>query len=159
MKIKITLLSFVAAGLLALPVSLRADDAGAPPAAAPAPTPPPAPAPAATPEAPAKHKHGAPFHGTLDSMDTNAMTLTVGSRTFQITSTTRITRNGQPAILSDGVVGQPVTGYYKTGDDGTTLEAVTVHFGTTTKAPRKKKHPQMNMGVTNAPSMTNTNTP
>jgi len=158
MKIKITLLSFVAAGLLALPVSSRADDAGAP-SAAPAPTPPPAQAPAATPKAPAKHKHGTPFRGTLDSMDTNAMTLTVGSRTFQVTSTTRITKNGQPAVLSDGTVGQPVTGYYKTGEDDTTLEAVTVHFGTTTKAPRKKKHTQTNMGVTNAPSMTSTNTP
>jgi len=88
------------------------------------------------------------------------MTLTVGSRTFQITSATRITKNGQPAILSDGVVGQLVTGYYKTGEDGTTLDVVTVHFGTTAKAPKKKKkHTQTDMGVTNTPSMTTTNTP
>jgi hypothetical protein len=59
----------------------------------------------------------------------------VGSRTFQISSTTKITKNGQPAVLGDGMIGQPVSGYYRTNDDGT-LEAATIHFG----AHGKHKH-------------------
>jgi len=115
----IEILSFtlIGAALVAVPLSSPAQDTDTN-------------APAATPP---KHKHGMPFHGTLDMVDTNAMTLTVGSRTFEVTSETKITKNGQPAILADGVVGQPVSGYYKQGEDGK-LTASTVHFG-----PHKKK--------------------
>jgi hypothetical protein len=54
--------------------------------------------------------------------------LTVGERTFEITSDTKISKDGQPAILSDGVVGEKVGGAYKKSDDGK-LAATTIHFG------------------------------
>lgn len=150
---KITLPLLIAAGLVALPALLRADDGSAPaaaPAATPA-TPPPAPAPA-----PAKHgKHGLTFKGSVEGIDTNAMTLTVGSRTFQITSATRITKDGQPAILADGVVGEPVSGSYKAAEGGTNLNAVAVHFGA--KAKRKKKSEDSDMNATNAPAASSGN--
>ncbi|HTR42122.1 MAG TPA: hypothetical protein VMH87_10955 [Pseudomonadales bacterium] len=135
MKIKIALLGLIAAGLLALPALSYGQDA--------------------TNSPPVKAKHGAPFHGTVDGIDTNAMTLTVGSRTFQITSETHIMKDDKPAILADGVVGQPVTGYYKPDQDGANLDAASVYFGTHAKAKtashKKKKAPAAESSVTNAP--------
>lgn len=116
--VKIALVSLIAAGIAA-PILLRADDTSTNATQTAAPD--------TTPATPHKH-HGAPFHGKLDDVDTNAMTLTVGSRTFQITSKTKITKDGQPAILMDGVIGQPVSGYYHTNDDGD-LVATSIHFG------------------------------
>ena len=69
-----------------------------------------------------------PFHGKLDAVNTNAMTLTVGNRTFQVTSDTKIFKNGKPATLSECVVGEPVRGTYKKTETGK-LEALSVHFG------------------------------
>jgi len=139
MKIKIALLGLITAGLLALPARSFAQDAAA----------------GSTAAAPAKAKHGAPFHGTVDTLDTNAMTLTVGTRTFQITSETHIMKDDKPAILADGVVGQPVTGYYQPEENGTTLDAASVYFGTHAKARaavhKKKKAPASGMSDTNAP--------
>ena len=129
--IEILTITLAGAALVAMPLSSPAQDAGTN-------------APAST---PAKHKHGTPFHGKLDMVDTNAMTLTVGSRTFQITSETKITKNGQPAILADGVVGQPVSGYYKQDEDGK-LTASTVHFGP--HAKRQKASSESNT-TTNSP--------
>jgi hypothetical protein len=138
MKTKIALLGLLTAGLLALPPLSYAQDAASGATTAPA---------------PAKTKHGAPFHGTVNALDTNAMTLTVGSRTFQITSETRIMKDDKPAVLADGVVGQPVTGYYKPADDGTTLDASSVYFGTHAKAKPAvhKKKKASETSVTNAP--------
>ncbi len=67
-------------------------------------------------------------------MDTSAKTLTVGTLTLQITSDTKITKDGQPATLSDGVVGEPVGGTYTKTADGK-LNALIVHFGA---KPKKK---------------------
>lgn len=118
---KIALFSLITAGIVA-PVLLRADDTTTTTASTPA-------ASDTTPATPKKHKmHGMPFHGKLAGVDTNGMTLTVGSRTFSITSKTKITKDGQPATLADGIIGQPVTGFYRTNDDGD-LTATTVHFG------------------------------
>jgi hypothetical protein len=140
---KIIFSSLITASILALPALSRAQDADSS-------------APAA-----AKSKHGAPFHGTVDSLDTNAMTLTVGSRTFQITSDTRIFKNDKPAILADGTPGQHVSGYYKPADEGTNLNASSVYFGTHATKPRvkKKKAPAPEMTATNAPSAMPMNTP
>jgi hypothetical protein len=52
----------------------------------------------------------------------------IGTRTFQITSRTRIFRGEQPALLEDGLLGESVTGSYLTGPDGK-LVANTVYFG------------------------------
>lgn len=139
MKAKITLLGLLTAGLLVLPVLSRAQDAAGGSTAA---------------AAPAKSKHGGPFHGTVDALDTNAMTLTVGSRTFQITSETKIMKDDKPGILADGAVGQPVTGYYKPDEDGNTLDAASVYFGTHAKTKpvvhKKKKAPTAETSVANA---------
>jgi len=123
--LKITACTLFAAAIVAAPsLSLAQDDATNAPAVTPDQTTP----------APAKKHKGLVFKGTVGAIDTNAMTLTVETRTFVITSDTKIMKNGQPATLSDGVVGQPVSGAYKTGDDGK-LDATTVRFG----AKKKKE--------------------
>ena len=63
------------------------------------------------------------------------MTLTVGKLTLQVTSDTKITKDGKPATLADGVVGEPVSGAYQKTADGK-LNATTIHFGA--KAEKKK---------------------
>jgi len=69
-----------------------------------------------------------PFHGKLAALDKVAKTITVGKRTFQITSETKIKKAGKPATLEDGVVGETVSGYVKPAADGK-LFASTVNFG------------------------------
>lgn len=75
-----------------------------------------------------KPSKGGPFHGKLAAMDKVAKTITVGKRTFQITSTTKIKKSGKPATLEDGVVGETVSGYVKPSTDGK-LTATTINFG------------------------------
>jgi hypothetical protein len=54
----------------------------------------------------------------VSAVDASAMTLTVGTLTLQITSDTKITKDGKSATLADGVVGEQVSGAYKKTDDG-----------------------------------------
>jgi len=112
---KITLISLLAAAFVAAPVVARAQDKGAtPPAAA---------------DQNAKPKtHVVPFHGKVAAVDAQAMTLTVGHMVIHVTADTKVTKDGQPATLADGVVGQPVGGAYVKGDDGK-LNATKVNFG------------------------------
>jgi hypothetical protein len=117
---KITVLSLLATGMVVLPVAARAQDANT--NASPNQT--------MTP----KRHNTIPFHGKVDAVDTKAMTLTVGSRTFQITPDTKISKDGQPATLSDGVAGEPVRGTYKKTEAGK-LDALSVHFGAKQKTP------------------------
>jgi hypothetical protein len=85
--------------------------------------------PSGQPTTPKSPKHTfIPFHGKLDAVNTNAMTLTVGNRTFQVTPDTKIFKDGKPAALAEGVVGEPVRGIYKKTETGK-LEALNVHFG------------------------------
>jgi hypothetical protein len=114
--LKITTLSLFAAAIIAAPALSRAQDTSTN-------------APAVSAQ---KHRHGAPFHGTVSAVDANAMTLTVGKLTVQVTSETKIIKDGKPATLADGVVGEPVRGYYKKDADGK-LSATTVHFGSKKK--------------------------
>lgn len=90
------------------------------------------------------------FYGNIGEINTNAMMMMVLSHVeimspikppndlkptfpefyvFQITSNTLITRDGKPAALSEGIVGEPVVGVYKLGVDGT-LNVMTIRFGT-----------------------------
>jgi hypothetical protein len=69
-----------------------------------------------------------PFHGNIKSIDNSAKTLSVGKETFQITSETKITKQGKPATLADGAEGEPVAGSYKKEADGK-LNAVSIRFG------------------------------
>jgi len=85
-----------------------------------------------------------PFHGKLAALDKTAKTITVGKRTFQVTSETKIHKAGKPATFEEGVVGEEVSGYVKPTDDGK-LVATTVNFGPkaeskgSDKAAEKKK--------------------
>lgn len=114
---RITILSLLTA-LVALPMLVRAQDAGT-----------------NAPAKPKKHE-GLVFRGTVSAIDAKAMTLTVEKRTFVVTAETKVTKDGQPATLTDGVVGEPVAGAYKKADDGK-LTATTVHFGA--KGEKKNK--------------------
>jgi uncharacterized low-complexity protein len=125
---KITALSLLAAALVAMPALSRAEDTNANPAAS------------ANQNAPAKPKkhEGLVFRGKVSAIDTNAMTLKVETRTFVITADTKIAKDGKPATLADGKVGEPVSGAYTKADDGK-LTATTVHFG----AKPEKKHKEL----------------
>ena len=136
-------LSFIAAAIVAAPASVfaqaavtnAADAVSAPAIVA---------TPAVAPEQPAppvhkakKHDH-TEFHGTLNIVDTNAMTLTVGKHMFEINSETIITKAGKPATLGESVAGEAVSGTYKKTADGK-LTATTIHFGGKAEGETKKK--------------------
>jgi len=99
---------------------------------------------ATTKDATEKKAAAGPFHGKLAALDKTAKTITVGKRTFHVTSETKIHKAGKPATLEEGVVGEEVSGYVKPTDDGK-LVATTVNFGPKTegkgseKAAEKKK--------------------
>jgi hypothetical protein len=121
---KITAFGLVAAALALVPSISRSQDASST-TNAPAQTPP-------------KKHHGAiPFHGKVVAVDTSAETLTVGKLILNVTSTTKISNatNGEPAILSDIIVGENVGGSYKKDAAGQ-LNAQTIHIGV--KAKKKK---------------------
>lgn len=113
------LLALLAAAMAVVPIRLSAAEAENPAA-----------------ERPASSKV-VPFHGKLDAVDKTAMTITVGKRTFQITSETKIMKDGKPAILDDAAVGDTVGGAYKKADDGK-LTATMVRFGPAPEKPPKK---------------------
>ncbi len=76
----------------------------------------------------AKKKTAHPFHGNLAAVDKTAKTIKVGESVYQIISETRIIKDGKPATLDDGVVGEPVSGYAKPTTDGK-MAAASVRFG------------------------------
>ena len=79
-----------------------------------------------------------PFHGKLASMDKSAKTITVGKRTFQVTSDSKIKRADKPATLEDAVVGEAVSGYVKANDSGQ-LVATTLNLGPKASKNSEKK--------------------
>lgn len=81
----------------------------------------------------AKKQRPRPFHGNLAAVDKTAKTIKVGESTYQIIPVTRILKDGKPATLDDGVVGEPVSGYARPTEDGK-FEATRVNFG---KVPEK----------------------
>ena len=145
---KLSTITLCAAAILVVPASSRAQATNNAPAAVPAAAPAVAPvaAPATTPAVaqtkPVK-KHTAaspatmPFRGAVTSVDTNAMTLTVGKRMFNMTSETAVTRDDKPAVLADGVAGEQVRGSYKKNAEGK-LDAVTIRFGGAAGATKKE---------------------
>jgi hypothetical protein len=139
---KLSMLTLCAAAILVVPALSRAQATTNAPAVV-VPTPPPAAAvstPPAAAQTPPVKKHTAaspatlPFRGSVTAVDTNAMTLTVGKRTFNMTSETTVTRDDKPAVLANGVAGEPVRGSYKKNADGK-LDAVTIRFGGKQKEP------------------------
>lgn len=85
-----------------------------------------------------KKPKAGPFHGKLVAIDKIAKTITVGKRTFLITSETKIKKAGKPATLDDGAVGEEVSGYVKPREDGK-LAATTVNFGPRAEPGGKEK--------------------
>lgn len=126
------MLTLCAAAILVVPALSRAQDQSTA-SAAPA-------TPAATTNLPAKKRAAPatlPFRGTVTALDTNAMTLTVGQRTFNVTSETKITRDDKPTVLASGTVGEPVRGACKKTAEGK-LDATTIRFGEAKPSPKKE---------------------
>jgi hypothetical protein len=121
------ILGLFATAIITAPVLSRAQDAG---------TNTPAPPAQNEPVIPKKHENSV-FRGKVGAVDAKAMTLTVGKRTFDVTSETKITKNGEPAVLSDIAVGDKVGGAYKKTDDGK-LAATTINDG---KKPASEPKP------------------
>jgi hypothetical protein len=121
---KITLVGILAAVVLGMPVPISAQNTNKP----------------ATPAAPAKSTM-APFHGKIGAVDKTAKTITLDEktkRTFQVTSETKIMKDGKPATLDDATVGDQVGGRYKKGDDGK-LSILSLRLGEKPEAVAKKK--------------------
>ena len=92
------------------------------------------------------------FYGPIAAVDTNAMTFTVGDQTFKITPESQITRNSQPAKITDAVVGEPARGTYTKTADGK-LIVTKVRFGKGGgKANGKKGGGKKKSTNTNAPA-------
>jgi hypothetical protein len=124
--LKIAGLSLLAAALAGMPAQLLAQSTNVPAADKKA---------SVAKKEPASKKKGAhPFRGKLAAVDKVAKTIKVGESIYQITSTTKITKEGKPATLEEGVVGDPVSGYVKPTDDGK-MAATTVHFGAKAAKP------------------------
>jgi hypothetical protein len=86
----------------------------------------------------AKKSAATRFHGKLAAVDKFAKTITVGTRTFQITSDTKIFKAGKPATLEDGVLGEPASGSFKPTADGK-FNATRVTFGLKSNAKSAPK--------------------
>ncbi len=72
----------------------------------------------------ASKKGTGPFNGKVAAVDTDAGTVTIGKRTFKVTSDTKVT-NGS---LATAQVGDKTGGAFKTAEDGS-LVATTIWFG------------------------------
>jgi len=87
--------------------------------------------PSQTPKSERKQKQ-IPFRGKVGAVDKTAKTVTLEgkekSRTFQITSATKITQDGKPAVIDDIIVGQTVGGSAKQTAAGK-WEVVTLNIG------------------------------
>lgn len=66
-----------------------------------------------------------PFHGTLTAK-TDA-TITLKERVLEVTSQTKITKDGKPATLADAEIGQSVGGQFR--KEGGKQIAVSIRFG------------------------------
>jgi hypothetical protein len=116
MKKQIALFALVAAALIAAPAVLRAEDKPAKPEAD------------QSAGHTAKKKGGVPFHGKVASVDTAASTVTVGATTVNVTSETKITKDGKPATLADVTVGEKISGSYKKDEAGK-ANAASIYIG------------------------------
>ena len=82
-----------------------------------------------------------PFHGKLAAVDKVAKTITIGKSVYHVTSETKIKKGDKPAILEDGVVGEPVSGFAKPMEGGK-MFASSVNFGPKAENANAKKSPK-----------------
>jgi hypothetical protein len=84
-----------------------------------------------TPKSEGKQKR-MPFSGKVSAVDKTTKTVTLDgrekSRTFQITSATKITKDGKPTVMDDVIVGQTAGGLAKETAPGK-WEVVTLNSG------------------------------
>jgi hypothetical protein len=116
-SIKFTLMSLVALALAAMPLHAAEakpkKEAGA---------------------AAASANRSIPFQGKLASKTDSS--ITVGARTFEVNSETKIVKAGKPATLADAVVGEAVGGAYWDRDGKMVLRSL--RLGAKPEAPEKK---------------------
>jgi len=100
------------------------------------------PAPSASPSASAAASpsmRAIPYHGMISAVDQSAKSFTIAgkekSRVFMVTDKTTVTKDDQPATMSDIVEKEEVRGSYWKNADGS-LEAKSVKLGA---KPAKKK--------------------
>jgi hypothetical protein len=83
-----------------------------------------------------------PFHGMVSAVDQSAKTFTIAgketSRVFNVTDKTTVTKDGNPATMSDIAEKEEVRGSYWKNADGS-LEAKTVKLGPKTEKEKTKK--------------------
>jgi hypothetical protein len=101
--------------------------------------------------------------GKITAVDKVLKTITLDDKArsvLQISSDTLITKDGQPAIMADGAVGDAVHVTYRKGEDGK-LEALLLNYGAKSEpakpAKAKKteaKSKKTEAGATNAPAAT-----
>lgn len=114
--IKFSLLSLLAMAVAGIPIALQAQESTT-----------------NTPAAKPVARPHLPYRGKLKAVDNVAKTITIGTHTIQITSETKINKDGKPAMLADGVVGENVSGLCERTADGK-FEALSVNFGAKAKA-------------------------
>jgi len=71
---------------------------------------------------------GSSFSGRVTQIDPAAKTLTVGTTTYQVLATTRITRDSKPSSLNEIRRGQQIAGQYKLSAENK-MELLTVDVG------------------------------
>ena len=86
-----------------------------------------------------------PFRGKLTAMDKTAKTISIGKRTIQITSETKIMNGDKPGVFDDGVVGENVTGGYRTEDGKMVATKVTFNAKTTSTSKKSTKKEEKTM--------------
>ena len=124
---KMTVLAVLAAALIAAPAITRAADSTNAPAA----------------QMPVSKSKGQPFKGKVASVDTAAMTFTLKTMTIGISSATKISKDGKPAVFADLTVGATVSGYCKKDDAGKlTATKVTIGAPKPAAAPASTPAPQ-----------------
>lgn len=83
-----------------------------------------------------------PIRGKLKALDLSAQSFTLSGtekeRVIQVNSQTEIIKDGKPAVLADGVVGEMVGGLVERQENGTVL-ALKVRFGPKTEEEKNGK--------------------
>jgi hypothetical protein len=109
------MLGLLAVAMIAVPAQIMAQSTNAP--------------------APKKQRHP-PIHGKVAALDATAKTIKVAETTYEVTADARITKDGAPAKLEDGAVGEDVSIVFME-QDGKKV-ATRVYFG---HRPEKKAPP------------------